>query len=86
MFLQSALLFAGACAASVLSTATALTKGHDLSSVGLMETAQGANWISTSGNTTTIESILGAGGMDAVRLRYAHMNSCGNTKHKHSRC
>jgi arabinogalactan endo-1,4-beta-galactosidase len=53
----------------MLSPADAITKGHDLSSVGLMETAQGAKWISTSGTTTTIESILGAGGMDAVRLR-----------------
>ncbi|POM68818.1 Arabinogalactan endo-1,4-beta-galactosidase, partial [Phytophthora palmivora] len=69
MILQTALLFAGACIASVFDISTALTKGHDLSSVGLMETDQGAKWISTSGNTTTIESILGTGGMDTVRLR-----------------
>ncbi|KAL3661543.1 hypothetical protein V7S43_013303 [Phytophthora oleae] len=53
----------------MFDSAAALAKGHDLSSVGLMETSQGANWISTSGNTTTIESILGSGGMDTVRLR-----------------
>ncbi|ETM54736.1 hypothetical protein L914_01990 [Phytophthora nicotianae] len=69
MFLQTALLLAGVCAAGILDTVAALTKGHDLSSVALMETSQGANWISTSGNTTSIESILGAGGMDTVRLR-----------------
>ncbi|KAG6944947.1 hypothetical protein JG688_00016820 [Phytophthora aleatoria] len=68
MLLQTALLF-GACFASMLDATAALVKGHDLSSVGLMETSQGANWISTSGNTTSIESILGAGGMDTVRLR-----------------
>jgi hypothetical protein len=34
-----------------------------------METVQGANWIDTDGNTTTIESIFRDGGMDAVRLR-----------------
>ncbi|GMF15334.1 unnamed protein product [Phytophthora lilii] len=61
--------FLRACVANMLDVASALTKGHDLSSVGLMETEQGANWISTSGNTTTIEAILGAGGMDTVRLR-----------------
>ncbi|KAG6611000.1 Arabinogalactan endo-1,4-beta-galactosidase [Phytophthora cinnamomi] len=70
MFLKTALLFAGACVAGVLNTATAaLTNGHDLSSVAIMETAEGAHWISTSGNTTTIETILGEGGMQAVRLR-----------------
>lgn len=74
MFLKAVLFFGGICAATTLDTASALTKGHDLSSVGLMETSQGANWISTSGNTTTIESILGAGGMDAVRLRYVKLN------------
>jgi arabinogalactan endo-1,4-beta-galactosidase len=70
MFLRSALLFAGACIAGALSSASAaLLNGHDLSSVGLMETVQGANWIDTDGNTTTIESIFRDGGMDAVRLR-----------------
>ncbi|KAL4155424.1 hypothetical protein PRNP1_007534 [Phytophthora ramorum] len=69
MVLQTALLFAGACVACLFDCTAGLTKGHDLSSVGLMETEQGANWISTSGNTTTIESILGGGGMDTVRLR-----------------
>ncbi|GMF11070.1 unnamed protein product [Phytophthora lilii] len=69
MFLKAAMLITGACVASMLNTAAALTKGHDLSSVGLMETTQGAKWISTSGKTTTIETILGDGGMNAVRLR-----------------
>ncbi|KAG1696410.1 hypothetical protein DVH05_018542 [Phytophthora capsici] len=69
MFLQTALLLIGTYAANIFDSAAALTKGHDLSSVSLMETSQGANWISPSGNTTTIESILGAGGMDTVRLR-----------------
>ncbi|OWZ07048.1 Arabinogalactan endo-1,4-beta-galactosidase, partial [Phytophthora megakarya] len=68
MFLK-ALLVVGACIASMATTTAALTKGHDLSSVGLMETTQGAKWISTAGKTTTIESILGDGGMQAVRLR-----------------
>ncbi|GMF29606.1 unnamed protein product [Phytophthora fragariaefolia] len=67
--LKTVLLAGCAWAASTLSTAVALTKGHDLSSVGLMESKQGTKWISTSGNATTIESILGAGGMDTVRLR-----------------
>ncbi|KAG3249886.1 hypothetical protein PI124_g5491 [Phytophthora idaei] len=70
MFFESALLFAGACVTSVLNTAGAvLTNGHDLSSVALMETVHGAQWIDTDGNTTTIESIFSEGGMDAVRLR-----------------
>ncbi|KAG3068642.1 hypothetical protein PC121_g10148 [Phytophthora cactorum] len=68
MFLK-ALLFVGVCVASALTFTVALTKGHDLSSVGIMEASQGAKWISTSGKTTTIESILGGGGMDTVRLR-----------------
>ncbi|KAI9912643.1 hypothetical protein PsorP6_006145 [Peronosclerospora sorghi] len=46
-----------------------LLKGHDLSSVALMETKEGAKWISTSGENTTIETILGDGGMNTVRLR-----------------
>ncbi|KAJ8575752.1 hypothetical protein ON010_g3464 [Phytophthora cinnamomi] len=79
MFLKTALLFAGACVAGVLNTATAaLTNGHDLSSVAIMETAEGAHWISTSGNTTTIETILGEGGMQAVRLRYADLSHAIN--------
>ncbi|RLN70386.1 hypothetical protein BBJ28_00018675 [Nothophytophthora sp. Chile5] len=69
MFAQTALLLAGMCAASVLGSASAMTKGHDLSSVGLMETDQGATWYSTSGKESAIEDILGAGGMDSVRLR-----------------
>ncbi|RLN10826.1 hypothetical protein BBI17_008538, partial [Phytophthora kernoviae] len=37
--------------------------------VGIMETQQGANWLTTEGKNTTIESIFGGGGMDSVRLR-----------------
>lgn len=71
MFLKTAVLLVGALVASVLCpTNAALTKGHDLSSVALMESSQGAKWLSTAGKTTTIETILGAGGMNAVRLRY----------------
>ncbi|KAL4100067.1 hypothetical protein PRIC1_007864 [Phytophthora ramorum] len=70
MFLKTALLFVGACVASAFPTsAAAMINGHDLSSAALMETTQGAHWISTTGNTTTIESIFSDGGMDAVRLR-----------------
>ncbi|KAE9026180.1 hypothetical protein PF005_g3566 [Phytophthora fragariae] len=76
MFLKTALLFAGACVAGVLNTATAaLANGHDLSSVSIMETAEGAKWISTSGNITTIETIFSEGGMDAVRLRTVVLHS-----------
>ncbi|KAI9993204.1 hypothetical protein PInf_015275 [Phytophthora infestans] len=63
------LLFVGVCIASAITSTAALTKGHDLSSVGIMEASEGAKWISTAGKTTTIESILGGGGMDSVRLR-----------------
>ncbi|KAG7397791.1 hypothetical protein PHYBOEH_000172 [Phytophthora boehmeriae] len=63
------LLWAGACVATVLGGAEALTKGHDLSSVPLMEKEQGATWYSTSGKEAAIENILGDGGMDSVRLR-----------------
>ncbi|OJD36414.1 arabinogalactan endo-beta-galactosidase [Diplodia corticola] len=48
---------------------SALSKGHDLSSAGYMETDQGTTWLTESGSTSTIEDILGAGGMDSVRLR-----------------
>ncbi|KAG7397790.1 hypothetical protein PHYBOEH_000171 [Phytophthora boehmeriae] len=69
MHLHKSLLYWGVVASSVFGTTAALTKGHDLSSVGLMETQQGANWLTSSGKNTTIESILGGGGMDSVRLR-----------------
>ncbi|KAI9694255.1 MAG: hypothetical protein M1820_009113 [Bogoriella megaspora] len=46
-----------------------IAKGHDLSSVAAMEKEQGANWYTTAGQKSTIESILGNGGMDSVRLR-----------------
>ncbi|EKG16734.1 Glycosyl hydrolase 53 [Macrophomina phaseolina MS6] len=55
--------------ASTIHGVAALSKGHDLSSAGYMETDQGATWLSESGSASTIEEILGAGGMDSVRLR-----------------
>lgn len=61
-----------AAAVAVAFSATgvdAFVKGHDLSSAGLMETEQGATWYSTSGKASALEDILGAGGMDSVRLR-----------------
>ncbi|RLN47156.1 hypothetical protein BBJ29_009984, partial [Phytophthora kernoviae] len=69
MFIRRTLLWAGACAATVLGGVQALTKGHDLSSIPLMEKEQGAIWYSTSGKEAAIENILGDGGMDSVRLR-----------------
>lgn len=68
-YLKTALLLAGSLAASVFNTATALTKGHDISSVGIMETQEGAHWLNAKGTNTSLEKILGAGGMEAVRLR-----------------
>ncbi|KAK7527102.1 family 53 glycosyl hydrolase [Phyllosticta citriasiana] len=62
---------------AAIGSAAAFYKGHDLSSAGYMETAQGANWISASGSTSTIEAILGAGGMDSVRLRLWTGNEYG---------
>lgn len=55
--------------AYAINGAAALSKGHDLSSAGYMETDQGASWLTESGTTSTIEDILGSGGMDSVRLR-----------------
>ncbi|KAF2229658.1 glycoside hydrolase family 53 protein [Viridothelium virens] len=55
--------------AAMSGAATAIVHGHDLSSVTQMEQDQGANWYTTSGQKSTIESILGDGGMDSVRLR-----------------
>ncbi|KAB2581066.1 putative arabinogalactan endo-beta-1 [Lasiodiplodia hormozganensis] len=55
--------------AYAINGVSALSKGHDLSSAGYMETDQGATWLTESGSTSTIEEILGAGGMDSVRLR-----------------
>ncbi|KAE9040301.1 hypothetical protein PR003_g5374 [Phytophthora rubi] len=58
------------CAAALLvGGAQALTKGHDLSSVAVMENEQGTVWYNTAGKQAAIEDILGAGGMDSVRLR-----------------
>lgn len=64
-------LFASVAVAVAVAArqASAFVKGHDLSSAGLMETEQGATWYSTDGKASAIEDILGAGGMDSVRLR-----------------
>ncbi|KAI9912496.1 hypothetical protein PsorP6_006186 [Peronosclerospora sorghi] len=55
--------------ATALHQLPQLLKGHDLSSLGLMEKTEGVTWYSTSGKASTIETILGDGGMKAVRLR-----------------
>ncbi|KAJ3110326.1 hypothetical protein HK100_003077 [Physocladia obscura] len=47
----------------------AFLNGHDLSSTGYMETQQGALWYDTNGKQQTLETILGSGGMNSVRLR-----------------
>ncbi|KAK8191800.1 family 53 glycosyl hydrolase [Phyllosticta capitalensis] len=54
---------------AAIGSASAFYKGHDLSSAGYMETDQGAVWKSASGSESTLEAIMGAGGMDSVRLR-----------------
>jgi arabinogalactan endo-1,4-beta-galactosidase len=68
MGLKSLLL--GACVALGLRSAAAFTKGHDLSSVGYMETDKGVTWYNQNGQVESVEAILGAGGMQSVRLRY----------------
>ena len=57
--------------ATIGGVSAAISKGHDLSSVAQMENSEGATWLTTSGQQTSIEGILGSGGMDSVRLRYA---------------
>ena len=57
------------------TVALAFSYGHDLSSVAQMENNEGATWLTTSGDQTTIEDILGNGGMDSVRLRYMESQS-----------
>ncbi|KAG6610997.1 putative beta-galactosidase [Phytophthora cinnamomi] len=70
MFARRTLSWAAACAAAlVVDAVQALTKGHDLSSVAVMEKEQGTVWYNTAGKQAAIENILGAGGMDSVRLR-----------------
>lgn len=55
---------------ALAASAMAITyKGHDLSSVTQMEDAEGATFKNTAGTTESVEAILGAGGMNAVRLR-----------------
>ncbi|ETM54709.1 hypothetical protein L914_01992 [Phytophthora nicotianae] len=60
--------FVAVCIGTVLTPAAALLKGHELSSAGIMETSRGATWRSTTGRPATIESILGGGGINSVRL------------------
>ncbi|KAL4155421.1 hypothetical protein PRNP1_007531 [Phytophthora ramorum] len=69
MLARRTLLWLGAFAAPLLNGVQALTKGHDLSSAAVMEKDQGTVWYSTKGKEMAIEEILGAGGMDSVRLR-----------------
>lgn len=69
---RSPLLCVVAFTALLMNEVQALTKGHDLSSVRLVEKEQGAVWYNTKGKGTPIEDILGSGGMDSVRLRYVH--------------
>ncbi|EGZ21790.1 putative beta-galactosidase [Phytophthora sojae] len=70
MFARRTLLGAAACASALLVDGVqALVKGHDLSSVAVMEKEQGTVWYNTAGKQAAIEDILGAGGMDSVRLR-----------------
>ncbi|KAL4100065.1 hypothetical protein PRIC1_007862 [Phytophthora ramorum] len=69
MVVGRTLLWVGVCATALLDVAQALTKGHDLSSAAVMEKEQGTVWYSTKGKEMAIEEILGAGGMDSVRLR-----------------
>ncbi|EGZ21792.1 beta-galactosidase [Phytophthora sojae] len=66
---RSPLLCVVAFTALLMNEVQALTKGHDLSSVRLVEKEQGAVWYNTKGKGTPIEDILGSGGMDSVRLR-----------------
>lgn len=56
---------------ALAASSTALTyKGHDLSSVPIMEDTEGATFYNAAGSAEAVEDILGAGGMNAVRLRY----------------
>ncbi|KAF4552526.1 putative glycosyl hydrolase family 53 protein 4 [Elsinoe fawcettii] len=54
---------------SAVLQAYAFTKGFDLSSAGYMEQEQHVTWYNYNGQKQTIESILGANGMNTVRLR-----------------
>ncbi|KAG6611003.1 Arabinogalactan endo-1,4-beta-galactosidase [Phytophthora cinnamomi] len=69
MFTRKTLLGVAMCMAAVIYGVQALTRGHDLSSVRLMEKKLGVVWYNNAGKEEAIEDILRAGGMDAVRLR-----------------
>ena len=69
MFLAKTLLALALAAAQVANAATTFYHGHDLSSLVLMETTQHATWYSLNGTNSTADVILGAGGMNSVRLR-----------------
>lgn len=58
-----------AFALTTVAGVDALVKGHDLSSAVYMETNEGVTWYNEAGTKASIESILGAGGMQSVRLR-----------------
>lgn len=66
MLIRALLPFLALAATTLAAT---FHKGHDLSSVAMMETGQGAIWHAASGTESTIESILASGGMTTVRLR-----------------
>ncbi|KAJ8569246.1 hypothetical protein ON010_g6014 [Phytophthora cinnamomi] len=76
MFTRKTLLGVAMCMAAVIYGVQALTRGHDLSSVRLMEKKLGVVWYNNAGKEEAIEDILRAGGMDAVRLRYARFSRC----------
>ncbi|KAF2218519.1 family 53 glycosyl hydrolase [Elsinoe ampelina] len=54
---------------SVTLGANAFSKGFDLSSTAAMEQAERVTWYNTNGQKQSIEAILGANGMDSIRLR-----------------
>jgi arabinogalactan endo-1,4-beta-galactosidase len=62
-------LAAAVCMVLATTGVDAIVYGHDLSSAGIMEAQEGASWYTTAGTKSTIEGILGAGGMQSVRLR-----------------
>uniref|UniRef100_K3WHT9 arabinogalactan endo-beta-1,4-galactanase n=1 Tax=Globisporangium ultimum (strain ATCC 200006 / CBS 805.95 / DAOM BR144) TaxID=431595 RepID=K3WHT9_GLOUD len=62
-------LLLSACVALGMRTAAAFTTGHDLSSAGYMEKDKGVTWYTAAGKAAPLETILGAGGMQSVRLR-----------------
>uniref|UniRef100_K3WHU0 arabinogalactan endo-beta-1,4-galactanase n=1 Tax=Globisporangium ultimum (strain ATCC 200006 / CBS 805.95 / DAOM BR144) TaxID=431595 RepID=K3WHU0_GLOUD len=67
-----------ACFALAAHAATAaVIKGHDLSSMTYMETLEGVTWYSAAGKQEKLETILGEGGMQSVRLRIWTLDTYG---------